>query len=48
MLLVSRPALLDLLLERAKRLISGAANGADQRRAILDEGLKILAQEPVL
>jgi hypothetical protein len=48
LILVRRPALLELLLERTERLISRPANGADQSDAVLDERIKILTHEPVL
>jgi hypothetical protein len=36
LILASRLALLELLLERAQRLISCPANGADNRHAVLN------------
>jgi len=48
LILASRPALLELLLERAERLISCPAKGADNRHAVLDERVEILAREPML
>ena len=48
LILVRRPALLELLLKRTERLISRPANGADQSDAVLDERIKILTHEPVL
>src|SRR5437763_1482918 len=48
LVLVRRPTLLELLLERPERLISRAANGTDQSDAVLDQRVEILAREPVL
>src|SRR3954452_9187670 len=48
LILARRAALLELLLERAERLISRPANGADQIDAVLYERVEILTHEPVL
>jgi hypothetical protein len=48
LILASRPALLELVLERAERLIRRPANGPHKGDAILDYRVEILAREPVL
>jgi hypothetical protein len=48
LVLASRPALLELLFQRAEGLICGAANRADQSDAVLDKRVEILVHEPVL
>ena len=48
LILASRPALLELVLERAERLIRRPANGPHKGDAILDYRFEILAHEPVL
>jgi hypothetical protein len=48
LIVAGRPALLELLLERAKRLIGRPANGSYQSDAILYQSVEILAHEPVL
>ena len=40
--------MLELLFERAERLISRAANCADESDAVLDKRVEILVHEPVL
>jgi hypothetical protein len=45
---MGRPALLELLFERSERLISRAANRADESNAVLDKRVEILVHEPVL
>src|SRR5215217_7490223 len=45
------PALLalpDLLLERAQRLVGGAAHRADQHGAVLEQRVRVLAGEALL
>src|SRR4028118_1753615 len=39
---------LDLLLQRAQRLVGGAAHGAHQRGAVLEHGVRVLAGEALL
>src|SRR5579884_607820 len=48
LILACRPALLELLLQRTERLVSRAANGADQSDAVLEERVEILAHKPML
>jgi hypothetical protein len=48
LILSGRPALLELLFERPERLISRAANRADESDAVLDKRVEILVHEPVL
>jgi hypothetical protein len=47
-IVAGRPALLELLLERAKRLIGRPANGSYQSHAVLYQSVEILAHEPIL
>src|SRR4028119_569834 len=39
---------LDLLLQRAQRLVGGAAHGAHQRGAVLEQRVRVLAGEALL
>src|SRR5689334_12432584 len=48
LIVAGRPALLELLLERAKRLIGRPANGSYQSDAVLYQSVEILAHKPVL
>jgi hypothetical protein len=48
LILVRRPALLELLLQRTERLISRTANGAHQSDAVLEKRVEILPHEPLL
>src|SRR5436305_1537895 len=48
LIVAGRPALLELLLERAKRLIGRPANGSYQSGAVLYQSVEVLPHEPVL
>jgi hypothetical protein len=38
----------EVLLERTQRLVGGAAHGADQRGAVPQQGVRVLAREALL